>query len=363
VRAAPSALLPPFAAPGRYAPARVLGFFLAPTAWLELELFASGKLGQTLVLGGSIAVVLAVLAALCAVRLWSQRRTLVHRMGSTVLVSLALVLLTAGAYALWICMRPQPSTARFEVHPGIVVERSVRRERRPLVVHTATIDLGRPDLRIVTTPPPDGDELPARTTSAFAREQNLRLAINGQFFAPSRSQHPLDFYPAPGNPVRPVRLAASRGRIYVDGTRKRATLYVTHDDEVRIGLPPDEVRDALTGGVMLVADGSIHEGLGADELAPRTAIGLSRDRKTLILVVVDGRQPAYSEGASMKELATILFDAGAHDAFELDGGGSSTMVSGDGSGSARVLNCPIHTGLPCRERPVANHLGIESRSS
>ena len=321
-------------------------------------LFEQGNLAWTLALGGSLAVVLGALGAAFALRLWSRARGPALRLSATLAVSLAVALCVTGGYALWIRLRPQPSPRTHAVRPGIVIDRATRTHPRPMVIHTATVDLARPELRVVTTPPPVGTDLPARTTSAFVREVGAWVAINGQFFKPFHSNHPLDFYPRQGDPVRPVRLATARGRVYVEGTGKRATLYVTEDHEVGIGPPPERIREALTGGTLLVADGAIRSGLGRQTLAPRSAVGLSYDRQTLVLMVVDGRQPSYSEGATIEELATLMLEAGAHDAFELDGGGSSTLVTGDGSGSAHVLNCPVHTGLPCRERPVANHLGV-----
>jgi exopolysaccharide biosynthesis protein len=48
---------------------------------------------------------------------------------------------------------------------------------------------------------------------------------------------------------------------------------------------------------------------------------------------------------------------GATEAINLDGGGSSTMVLKLGV-TPQVVNSPIHTSIPGRERPVANHLGL-----
>lgn len=91
---------------------------------------------------------------------------------------------------------------------------------------------------------------------------------------------------------------------------------------------------------------------------PRSAVGLDERRETLFLVVVDGRQPRYSQGAELGELAKLLVDVGAHEAMNLDGGGSSTLVARDTVGGVEVLNRPIADRVPGRERPVANHLGV-----
>ena len=82
---------------------------------------------------------------------------------------------------------------------------------------------------------------------------------------------------------------------------------------------------------------------------PRTAIGLTADRR-LLLVTVDGRQPGFSVGMTLPELAALMRRLGATDALNVDGGGSSTMVVG-----GRVLNRPSDaTG----ERAVANAIAV-----
>ena len=67
---------------------------------------------------------------------------------------------------------------------------------------------------------------------------------------------------------------------------------------------------------------------------PRTGVGVTADGK-ILLVVVDGRQPKWSVGASLHEFARILLQLGATDAMNLDGGGSSTMVV-----NGEVMNRP-----------------------
>lgn len=79
--------------------------------------------------------------------------------------------------------------------------------------------------------------------------------------------------------------------------------------------------------------------------APRTAIGWQPDG-TILLVVVDGRQPQWSVGMTLAELADLMRDLGCQEALNLDGGGSTTMVVRD-----RVVNRPSDaTG----ERPVSD---------
>ena len=104
-------------------------------------------------------------------------------------------------------------------------------------------------------------------------------------------------------------------------------------------------------------NGSTIRSLNDRQLGPRTAIALNRSERYLILIVVDGRQPGYSEGVTLAELADIIVRYDGHDAINLDGGGSTSLVM-EGRFGPVQLNRPINHGIPGRERPVGNHLGI-----
>jgi exopolysaccharide biosynthesis protein len=98
-----------------------------------------------------------------------------------------------------------------------------------------------------------------------------------------------------------------------------------------------------------------------DAMHPRTAAGIARDGRTLYLVVLDGRQPGYSEGVTTAEVGAWLKALGAWDGINLDGGGTSTMVIEDRARSARIINLPIHDGMPGRQRVAGSHLGLRAR--
>lgn len=82
---------------------------------------------------------------------------------------------------------------------------------------------------------------------------------------------------------------------------------------------------------------------------PRTAIGWTPERR-LLLVVVDGRQPAWSDGMSLAELTWLFQRLGASHALNLDGGGSTAMVV-----NGRVVNRPSDRE---GERAVGNALAL-----
>jgi hypothetical protein len=83
---------------------------------------------------------------------------------------------------------------------------------------------------------------------------------------------------------------------------------------------------------------------------PRTAVGWSADGRRLFLVVVDGRRPPYSDGMSLGELTWLFRRVGAHDAVNLDGGGSTALIIGD-----TLVNMPTDRE---GERPVGNALAL-----
>lgn len=91
------------------------------------------------------------------------------------------------------------------------------------------------------------------------------------------------------------------------------------------------------------------------QLAPRTALGVTADRKTLVVLVVDGRQPGYSLGADIEDLYNILRKEGVTDAVNMDGGGSSSLVVYD-----RAAGRPLMINRQPRgtERKNALNFGI-----
>ena len=114
-------------------------------------------------------------------------------------------------------------------------------------------------------------------------------------------------------------------------------------------------RMAITGNKALVRDGVIQV-VDDREMHPRTAVGIDRDTRQLLLLVVDGRQ-SFSRGYTMVELANTMIDLGADEALNLDGGGSSTMVARRGNGSVGVVNSPSDG----RQRSVPNGLEVTYR--
>ncbi|OLT61848.1 phosphodiester glycosidase family protein [Moorena bouillonii] len=261
--------------------------------------------------------------------------------------------------------RPLPTDKQQQLFPGILYQRDTRKSPRPLMVHTVTIDLTAPGIKLLVTPgnKVDKNEFAARTTSEFVREFNLQLAINGSFFYPFR-EYPPNSYPKSGDPVKVEGQVISEGKSYAPPKSKNySVLCISKLLQVQIyqNRCPLGTSEGLAGREILLKEGKPAVlGDSTDEklLYPRTAVAIDKSGKTLWLIIVDGRQRFYSEGVTLAELTSIIQELGADSALNLDGGGSTTLVVANNTNKLRVLNSPIQTRIPTRQRAIANHLGI-----
>lgn len=277
---------------------------------------------------------------------------------------LLMVVLCVGGYRLYDRGRPAPVPMKQTLYEGILYRRIVRVVPHPMIAHVITIDRKTANVAFLVTPADQEGDLPlnARTTSQFLDEFNLQIAINGDGFDPWWSRGPADYYPRAGDLVAPHGPAASDGDFYSFGVLERVgvapTMYITRQQYPSFNNRPNRVWTAISGGQMLVAKGEAVSSLDNSALEPRTAIGINQNGRYVYLVVVDGRQPFYSAGATFAELADLLVEQGAYLAMSLDGGGSSTMVIEGEDGKPVILNSPVDNYIPGRERPVANHFGV-----
>ncbi len=257
----------------------------------------------------------------------------------------------------------QPEDSEQQLFRGINYQRIVRQDPRPMVIHIVTIDLKADGISSLVTPgdPDSSRPLEAQTTSEFLEDHDLQLAINGDAFTPWFDLGPLGYSPQDGERVTPLGFAASRGTTYAEDTDEQPTLYLYQSNKASINALDGRIFNAVSGYQLLIWNGDIAEGLNSSELEPRTAVGLNRAGRQLVIVIIDGRQPGYSEGATLAELAQILKEQKAFSAMNMDGGGSSTLVIQGENGEPVVLNSPIHQGIPGNERPVGNHLGFSAR--
>ncbi len=266
----------------------------------------------------------------------------------------------------WLCFqRPAPVPVQQTLFPGIRYQREVYSSPRPYLLHLVTVDLTTSGIRPFVTPkalPGSGDETIARTTSQFLREFDLQLALNASYFYPFREKSPWDFYPRTGDRVKVLGQVISDGDPYSPALADWGVLCIAPNNRAQIleSTCPTATAQAVAGRDRLIVDGKpipVEADSDPDQPYPRTAVGTDKAGKTLWFAIVDGKQPLYSEGATLPELTRIFQRLGADTALNLDGGGSATLVAKVGT-KPTILNAPIHTKILMRERPLANHLGF-----
>ncbi len=173
--------------------------------------------------------------------------------------------------------------------------------------------------------------------------------------------------------VRPFthEFASLRNWVVADGVEvshgkdpsKGVYFFIRNDGSARIcrGISPAETNDVVFSayGMGLIMTNGV-SAIPGDQpkytnKEPRTAIGLTPDGKTLVLLSVDGRQPGYSLGASYADLAEIMRREGVADAINMDGGGSSSLVVFDHKNDKPLMLNHHKDGVV---RKVATSLGI-----
>jgi hypothetical protein len=140
----------------------------------------------------------------------------------------------------------------------------------------------------------------------------------------------------------PVSLAIPKGSIVLSGNGNAATFVgsLAVGDEVTVSVdmslqsdnsvkPP--IRNMVGAWCQVLRNGvAVPPSSTTDALLmdrhPRTAVGFSADSTRIFFAVVEGRQPAVSQGVSIAELSEVMTYIGAANAANLDGGGSSCMV-------------------------------------
>lgn len=228
-----------------------------------------------------------------------------------------------------------------------------------------TIDLTQPELEVFVTPGaihPDGSELNALTTTQFLHRYPQQLAINASFFYPFSEDAPWDYYPALHDRANAVGYAASQGQVYSNGDHVPTWSVICFDGTNRARILPQPncpvgTQQGLAGNHLILRNGQAQPLPELDQPYARTIVATDVAGKTLRLVVIDGKQPWYSEGMTISEVIPWLQQWKVDAALNLDGAGSSTLALARPH-APKLLNAPIHNKMPMTERPVANHLGI-----
>ncbi len=237
------------------------------------------------------------------------------------------------------------------------------------------VDLSNPEVKLFTTPKCTdctGDTR-AENTSRFLERNDLQVAVNGGFYSSSGGGGLVNIPLGTAQDV--FGLAISEGAVVspADNADYRATLLFTSNN-VATFLPnaasPDTtgIYTAISGNRPLLIDGVNANTPNPGDRDPRTALGISPDRRYLYLLTVDGRQSdrlgltGWSAGADWYETGEWLRRFGAWDAINVDGGGSTTMVVADTNcGAFRTNRSSFVAATPTRvERIVGHNFGVRA---
>lgn len=259
---------------------------------------------------------------------------------------------------------------------GIAYSRRIATQPRPQVSHIAEIDLTAPGLAPFVTPGYDPQaivdpsdvarrETIAQRTSEVISAKGLQLAINANYFFPFREVTLWNYQPRSGQRASLAGLAIANGNLVSATDPERAAICFLNQQAIirDDGDCPQDTQQAVAGNWMLLKQGQPTEVVqqqitdGDKKPYAYTIAALDTTGTRLWLVLVDGKQPLYSEGMTLAEVTRFVQDLGADTALQLDGGGSTTMAISSATGP-QVLNAPIHAKIPSQERPVANHLGF-----
>jgi len=264
---------------------------------------------------------------------------------------------------------PRQTAQRAVLQAGIRYWLSVRADPRPLRFHHLEIDLSAPRLEVAAVLTADPDEAGPATAVLQPPLDIARLAaavalVNAnpwQGLAAPSGKRPTHWHA--GMPVDILGLAVSGGQVRSRPLDAHCGFWIDPDGCAHVGTPADlgKVREGVAGFGRLLEGGQIVPPPGGP-VHPRTALGLDESRRRLVLVVVDGRQPGYSEGMTTGELAAYMKELGCRDAVNLDGGGSSIMMIADESGNLRVMNdtSTKHDGTSV-PRPIPVALVVRAR--
>jgi hypothetical protein len=242
---------------------------------------------------------------------------------------------------------------------------------RSVHMHIVQVDLAAPGIRFKLSPPAGSRETVRQTTLDYLAQEEAQVAINAHFFLP---------FPSTDREAWLVGVASSEGRVYsafetpeqsfalvrnapglnidrenhaaIVQRRLRQGFGGQGSDDGTLVLEPVTLWTTVSGSAQIVTDGVktlpayldaqhanavltpggpgnfSNEKSWYDVTAARTAIGLSRDGRTLTLFTVDVR--GGSEGMRVGEVADVLMkDYGVWNALNLDGGGSTSMAMED----------------------------------
>jgi hypothetical protein len=250
------------------------------------------------------------------------------------------------------------------------------------VAHCVRVDLTDPDVQLFATPRASSYAAESRETVTlsvpdFLRQYKLQVAADANFYNanpggsdPSSENVSCEVY---GLQICTGSVVSAQTAADAAGDPRYASLLFTSNKQpyfVFNNRPPGTntagIYTALTGYYPIVSNG-VNFGIAASnsypdsfihQLQPRTAYGVSQDNRYFYIMTIDGRQGGYSDGAYDTQTAYWMLQAGAWNAINMDGGGSTALYMADSAGAPVAINHSSYLPAYGRERYIGSHLGV-----
>lgn len=296
---------------------------------------------------------------------------------------------------LWLCAPVRALQDTSTPFSGITYIDRVKTEPRPIHLHVVQVDLSAPGIRLKLTPPGGDRETLRQTTMEFLEEEHAQVAINAHFFLPfpstDRTAWLVGFAASDGrvfsafeSPEQNYALVADAPAINIDRANHASVVHrdpaIADGRHVRESV---ELWTALSGSAQIVTDGAptipayrdadhqdallmpgsarnyTNTNSWYDVVTARSAIGLSKDNRTLTLFTVDAR--GGSDGMKVGEVAAMLMkEFGVWNALNIDGGGSTSLaMQNPATGKASLVN--VSSDNPAG-RSVGSSLAVFARA-
>ncbi|WP_461225512.1 phosphodiester glycosidase family protein [Lacticaseibacillus suihuaensis] len=242
--------------------------------------------------------------------------------------------------------------------PGVAEEKDtyINQRGEQTVAHTVRVDLGG-QATIAAALPNDGTKVGMQTVRGMANAaiehgQNVVAAVNADFFNMATGE--------------PHGTVIEKGvELHAPGGADRSFFGIRKDGTPVIGTREQypsvkaSLQEALGSQNILVHQGKVQDTAPiSNDNAARTAVGITA-AGDVFFVTIDGQQAPYSNGSSMADLAALMIEKGAVEAVDIDGGGSTTLVTRrPGEDALSVANSPSDR----EERTVADSWLIVSKA-
>lgn len=253
------------------------------------------------------------------------------------------------------------SDISYEVTEGVIATEIsyIATSSQAMKLFVFEVDLTNPNISIEASTPNNGNTFTRQKMTVQATYEDLPGhkvygGVNGDFFDMTT-----------GVP-RSILYKSGVGIKTAFQDANRTFFAITKNKEAIVGdqntypAVKNTIREAVGGMYWLIKDSAIYI-INNTVPEPRTCVGVSKDKKKVFFLVVDGRNESYSNGMTFEQLSKCLLALGSFNGINLDGGGSTTFFVRNTpeftSGCFEIRNKPSDAA---GERAVANGLLILS---